>query len=442
MLRPLHRLAFAAAVATAAACGQPEDAANAPPPVLFEVFSFWETKGEKEAFEYIKREFEALHPNTDVRNAALGGGQQSQQIDLQERVYLRRPPHVFLANGGQGILEWVVFDRANTEEARLVQLEFAGDLLQGFFHPAAARAVRYRGAPFGVPLSIHRDNLLFYNPELFRELEVEPPRTLDDLLALCPVFAERGLIPLALGTKEDWTLHLLLEAVMIEVAGAEFYSAFWRGQRTSPQALATLDRVLERLLEVRGCLDPSADRWAWHAAVEQVVGDTSGSGNVARAAMAVMGDWAKGFLKAEGFRLGKDFDIAPFPGTERRFVMTVDAFAMLKGAPHPRLGTAFLKFIADPRIQLGFSRLKGSVPARQDVDDAGLDEHGRRTYRALAAEGTEVVYSIAMLLPQQVVVALDTALRSMFETGEGENVRLMIRNHLPRIREHAALTDL
>src|SRR5690606_706021 len=138
MLRPLHRLAFAAAVATAAACGQPEDAANAPPPVLFEVFSFWETKGEKEAFEYIKREFEALHPNTDVRNAALGGGQQSQQIDLQERVYLRRPPHVFLANGGQGILEWLVFDRGKAGEARLARREFAGGLATGIFHPDPA----------------------------------------------------------------------------------------------------------------------------------------------------------------------------------------------------------------------------------------------------------------------------------------------------------------
>jgi glucose/mannose transport system substrate-binding protein len=447
------------------------------------VHSFWTEGGELEALNYLIAAFEIREPGVKVhvirREGGLQGFQNLFKISSEEKNY----PDVFQANAGYGLLEWVLLDQIGSDNSLVLPI---GQLFErvspSSFHPAALRSVRYvessrdpqecGGAPpcsveryYGLPLNIHRNNYVLYDVRFFAEKGLTLPLSFDELPAFCSTLrADYGVTPIALGTKGRWPLHVLLESVMLSVAGPDFYRQFWRGELAfsgDTSATDTIDLVLDRMLELRGCLNADAPELDWAAGVERITQPKDGAKASDAAAMTVMGDWAAGLLSNEGHVANDDFALAPFPGSERVFVMTVDVFAVPLGAPRRDLGLAFLETLAQTDVQLRFSRIKGSIPARSDLDVAELDDVGLQSYCALrrsslATDATdesmtvcgdgeppvEVVFSIAMLLPNRAVEALDEALVDMFKDGEKETVRLMLRNYYSLFSSAARLSGL
>src|ERR1700676_513672 len=92
-----------------------------------------------------------------------------------------------------------------------------------------------------------------------------------------------------------------------------------------------------------------------------------------KVAFSSMGDWADGeFIKASK-KENVDFGWVSHPGTDGSFIIVADGFTLAKGAPHKESAIAWLKSIGSKEAQSAFNPLKGSIPARTDVNKEKFD---------------------------------------------------------------------
>ena len=94
-----------------------------------------------------------------------------------------------------------------------------------------------------------------------------------------------------------------------------------------------------------------------------------------KAALMILGDWAKGDFAAANKVLGKDFGCQMAPGTQDAYVMTVDVFVFpVNNKPDQKVAQEKLAtLMMDPVVQTEFNAFKGSIPSRLDANVAELD---------------------------------------------------------------------
>jgi ABC-type glycerol-3-phosphate transport system substrate-binding protein len=112
-------------------------------------------------------------------------------------------------------------------------------------------------------------------------------------------------------------------------------------------------------------LNPDHAALTWDQAVKELMEGKVG--------FTSMGDWADGeFIKAH-MKEKEDFGWVSHPGTDGSFIIVADGFTLAKGAPHKAATIAWLKSIGSKEGQEAFNPLKGSIPARTDVDKSKFD---------------------------------------------------------------------
>ncbi len=359
-----------------------------------EFFSWWTSGGEEEALEALIQTHKSRVPDAQVNNAAVEFADKARD-QLRNRFASGLAPELFQANAGADLVEWIEKNGSNSKDAVIEDLTEMSEALgwsKGFY-PIMLDSVSNNNRVFAIPVNIHRLNSLFYRKDLFEELNLDLPRTIDDLIALCTkIRDDRSLKTraagefscLALGNKWNWTLSsLTFETILPAVAGAKFYESYFQGNEPSnapelKQAIAT-SFALYCGGKTSSCLkstffNKDINEITWDQGINKL--------STGAALMAPMGDWAKGYLESdEGGRLvaGVDFDVIPFPNSEKIFVFTGDVVALPRGVTNRDGARSFLKTAASREGQLAFNRLKGSIPARRDVDPEEFDEVQRRT---------------------------------------------------------------
>ncbi len=96
-----------------------------------------------------------------------------------------------------------------------------------------------------------------------------------------------------------------------------------------------------------------------------------------KAAMNIMGDWAKGYFTANGWQVGTDFGWAPSPGTKGAFIVVTDTFGLPKKVKHRQAALDWLTVCASVQGQDAFNPKKGSIPARTDADKRIYDAYSQ-----------------------------------------------------------------
>jgi len=99
-----------------------------------------------------------------------------------------------------------------------------------------------------------------------------------------------------------------------------------------------------------------------------------------------MGDWAKGeFLRADQTP-GEDFVCIRFPGTQGTVLFNSDQFVMfeLGDGEERNAQVEMASAVMDPAFQVAFNTVKGSVPARTDIEDTEFDDCGKKGMADLA----------------------------------------------------------
>jgi glucose/mannose transport system substrate-binding protein len=379
-----------------------------------EILSWWVSRGEIDALRALLGVYNRAHPSASVVSAAVSGTPLARQ-QLRSRMTRGRPPDTFQVNGGTDLFSFVGCG-AVRERMEPLDFLFASEKWGAVFPADVLELVTHAGRLYAVPVDIHRTNTLFYNRRNLADAGVAPPATLDDLHHVAGALRAQGIVPFSIGYKDPWTLTMLaFENVMVAVAGGEYYRDFFCGRRSAddPELYATLHHVA-RILDYS---NPDAASLGWAGAVERV--------RKGRAAMTIMGDWAKGYLINSGSPY--DFGEIPSPGAAGAFVFATDTFGLPKRASQRAGAIELLKVFGSKEGQDAFNPLKGSIPARTDADLSRYDPLAQATARAF---WTSPRYpSLASIASSTFTQALDAAMGVFARTRDPRVVADAIRAH-------------
>jgi glucose/mannose transport system substrate-binding protein len=163
----------------------------------------------------------------------------------------------------------------------------------------------------------------------------------------------------------------MFDSVVMSTGGPAFYKKAFVDLDEGALKSDAMKTAFDNLAKLRNYIDPNYSGRDWNLATAMVIkGD---------ALLQVMGDWAKGEFRVANKQAGKDFLCYRFPGTDGSVIYNTDMFALFQVPANLRNGQlALADAVMSKKVQADFNIIKGSVPARMDVPDAGFDECGKK----------------------------------------------------------------
>ena len=320
-----------------------------------EVIHWWTSGGESAAVKVFADRFNEAG-GTWV-DSAIASGEAARTAGIN-RIVGGDPPTAMQFNTGKQFDELV----ANGLLRDLDDLA-AQEHWQKVLPPAIVKAITRDGKVYAVPVNIHGQNWLWYNIKIFNDASLEPPKTFAELVALGPKLKDAGAIPLAQG-GQPWQERLLFNAVLLEEAGPDVYRKTLTGE--DPEAVKSdgFRKAAETFGALRGLVDEGSPGRNWNDATNLVI--------TGKAAVQMMGDWAKGEFIAAGQTPGEQYGCTVLGGG---YIMGGDVFVF------PKIDDEAQKAAQDklaqvmfaPETQIEFNMKKGSVPVRLDVDVSDMD---------------------------------------------------------------------
>ncbi|MFB6285747.1 MAG: ABC transporter substrate-binding protein [Candidatus Bipolaricaulia bacterium] len=333
-----------------------------PAPNLFaqnnqlEVFSWW-AGSEGVALQALFDLYKEKWPDVEIVNAVVAGGAGiNAKAVLKTRMLGGDPPDSFQVHAGRELIgTWVVADRLQD-----LTPMFQDQGWMDAFPDQLIDLISTDEGIWSVPLTIHRSNVNWYNPNTLNDLGFDgPPSSWADFLAMAPEIQDQGVTPLVVA--KNWTVQHLWESVALSELGPEKWAALFNGELsfTSSDAVRTWETLNEVLKFTN--IDEDASSLSWQQASDRIANG--------KAAFNVMGDWAAGYM-IETLELtpGEEFNWAPSPGTDGNFLMLSDSFPLPTNPPHPENANNWLTLLGSKEGSDVFNPKKGSISPRVDSD--------------------------------------------------------------------------
>ncbi len=327
---------------------------------------------------------------------------------------------------------WVLTNGKNASDSNVGPID--AFIPKNVFYPLLVDEVSYDGAMYAVPMDIHRINSLFFNRAVFTQLGIPEPwegMSLTEFNDLCQSIHDKNsdIYPLAVGNLLKWTLQeLIFEIILPAVAGADYYEAFWQGNKDPSDSEIT--ETLNEALLLLQYFNPDWNDIDWQPALDKVM-----SGE---AAMTAFGDWTKGYFESFGKKSDVDFGVVQFPGTPNTFVYTVDSFPLpIKDTPGHALAAQLLETFASAESQVAFNHKKGSIPARSDIvltdypDE--FDAMHLRTYQAF--QSSRRTLALSGLLPTGLLADLGAAVQTSWALGTSTILQTYLKNNYGSLQQ-------
>jgi len=321
-----------------------------------EVFSWWTSGGEAAGLQKLFDAFTAANPDTEIINATVaGGGGNNAQAVLQSRLSANNPPDAWQTHLGHELYDQYVDPGYTADISALYTSEGWADVMpQGIIDQ-----ISKDGKQYAIPVGVHRGNGLWYNKQVLTDAGVTVGDTLsmDELVAACDAVKAKGAAAgFGLGDKDPFVAPQTFENILLGAVGADNYMKLFSGDlkwddQTVKDAMTSYGKLLEYVNSDHSGL-------VWSDATKALI-----DGKIA---FNTMGDWAYGeFVNAN---VVDQIGWVSFPGTDNAFVLVVDCFATSPKSPNPDGATAWMKVLGSKDGQEQFNPLKGSIPARTDVD--------------------------------------------------------------------------
>jgi glucose/mannose transport system substrate-binding protein len=329
----------------------------------FEFFSWWTAGGEAEGKNDILNLYKQLYPKVEVVDAAVvgGGGDQAKAV-LKTRMQSNDPPDTFQVHGGPELIDGYV-------KVGLMDpvTSIYNDMnMMNAYPKQLLDLVSSNNEIYSVPANIHRGNVLFYNQKVFKDNNITPPTSWEEFYKAADTLKAKGITPLAVGGSNTWAVTMIFEDALLANGGADKFKGLMSGNDlwTDPAVIAGLTALQK--IWTSGYVNSDFSARTWDEAAGQVL-----SG---KAAMTIMGDWAKGYFQAnDKDNWSTDIGWVPSPGTKGIFKVITDSFGLPKGAKNANNTKNFLKLIGSRVGQVTFNLRKGSIPARTDTDTSKFD---------------------------------------------------------------------
>lgn len=377
-----------------------------------EVLSWWSSESERPALDVLVDAFKKANPGVTVIDAAVvGGAGANAQVALSERLAANNPPDLWQSLAGSAVDSWAAANR-------IVDIDsvFASTKIGPTLNPTILQSVTRNGKQWAMPTGAHRGNNLWFNRQALAKAGVPTPGpgyTQQRLAQDLDKVAAAGVTPLCLGAADTFTLVELFENTLLGIVGASGWAkiADDRFKWDGPQ----VHEALDTFWKFRSQADPNAAQTTWSEAVRKLA--------KGECAYLSMNDSVYGELSADGAVDGEQFGYAPFPGTEHTYLAIVDTFVAARQARNGVNALKFLQTVADPATMLAFTKVKGSVPVRRDVDTSALSPYQRGASAALWNDSVLLSMAHGELMNTQFQQALYSAVKDF---AKNKNKRAFI----------------
>ena len=336
-----------------------------------EVFNWWTNPGEADAMGALLKMYSDRYTQTSVVNTAIPTLSKGQE-ELKSRMASGKPPDTFQTLGGWSLWNWVVYNGENDLDSKMEPIDFIAqeNKLASVVPAPLMDVVSHSGKVYAIPLGVHRYNSLFFNKKLFDDNGLTPPTTLAEFYTVSEAFKAKGLTPLAVGTKDGHQVKVVAwDGLLVAKGGVQFRESYLTGHEDPADP-----RIVDMLNEYARMLDYSNTDHAalnWDGAAQMVIDG--------KAAMTIVGDFAKGFFVSRGWHSGVELCEIPVPGTGGTFVYILDSFGLPKGIADRQAAVNFLNLIATAEAQNVFNPIKGATPPRKDADRSMYDSIAKAT---------------------------------------------------------------
>jgi glucose/mannose transport system substrate-binding protein len=328
-----------------------------------EVFSWWTSGGEAAALDALFNVYKEQNAGIEIVNATVaGGGGSAARPVLQTRLSGGNPPDSWQTHPGWELLGQYV-EPGYCEP--ITDLYKSDGWDKSFPKELVVNLMTKDRKIYAVLAGIHRGNVLWYNTKLLQKkgIKVGSKMSFDEFFAACDKLKAAGIPALGVGDSGIWASTQLFENTLLGVIGPKGWTDLFSG--TMQWDDAKVKEAMKLFAKMQDYINPDHSALSWDQAIQALM--------EGRVAFSSMGDWADGeFLKA-GMKEKEDFGWVSHPGTDGSFIIVADGFALAKGAPHKEAALAWLKSIGSKEAQEAFNRLKGSIPARTDVDRSKFD---------------------------------------------------------------------
>ncbi len=320
-----------------------------------EVIHWWTSGGEQAAVSVFADEFDALGGDNWI-DTAIAGGSNARAATMQ-RILGGDPPDAAQFNISRQYEDLIEADLL-LDLTELAEAEGWRD----FIRPAAILAVCERdGRIFCVPVNIHSWQWAWASIPVFEQAGVPLPKNIDEFLASAPKIQQAGFIPFAIG-GESWQHSGAFAVVLLNSLGRETYHRLYRDKDPAVARSPEVRKVFETFRSLKQFSDEGSANRNWNDTTNLVITD--------RAALQIMGDWARGEFALAGEKPGVDYECIAGP-SEQPYLSTGGDIFLFPKQDDPEVEAAQLKLasmMVNPRVQALFNNAKGSLPIRDDVD--------------------------------------------------------------------------
>jgi glucose/mannose transport system substrate-binding protein len=326
-----------------------------------EIYSWWTGPGEVEALDALYKVYKDKYPKITIQNAAISGGTGAggnAKAALQTRMLANNPPDSFQVHLGRELIDThVVANRMDPLDDL-----YKSEGWDKVFPKQLIDISSKDGKIWAVPVNIHRSNVLWYNKKVLADNGITAPTTFDEFFAAADKLKAKGIAALAVGESAPFHTAHMFETVLMGTLSADEYRGLWTGatkwtDKKITDALTTLKKYFDYV---------NAD----YASV--AAGDTPDLIIKGTAAMTINGDWTNGSFKSKKFA---DFGYVPTPGSKGRYGTLADSFGLPKKIKDKDATMNWLKICGSKAGQDAFNPIKGSIPARNDLDKSLYDDY-------------------------------------------------------------------
>jgi glucose/mannose transport system substrate-binding protein len=361
-----HAVALASALllaATVVRAAAPEPAERQGNKLV--VYHAWASPSETAALGALVEVFKRAYPDVSVRTAAVDGR------GMMFTIVRDGQSDCFATQAGSTLQPFL--DAGSVSDLDAV---WASEDLDKVLPPVLRKINRRDGHHYSLPITVHRDNLIWYNKSVLDKYRIEPTTltTWDAFLKAAETLRASGMRnPIQMGLT--WTATEVFEGIMAGL-GRSAYEDWINGRvraaddPRSVEAFTIFKKYLQYVNEDHATT-------AWDGALRRVI--------TGQSAFIVMGDWADGEFRIGGMKYGKDYGAIPVPATQGMYGLVVDSFARPRQRPHDPNGDRWLKVAASREGQDAFSSVKGSISPRTDADAAKYGPYQRSALADLKA---------------------------------------------------------
>lgn len=243
--------------------------------------------------------------------------------------------------------------------------EYLTDDFKSHLAPSTLSGFQFEGKTYGLTTD-QSVACMFYNKEMFDKLNLEIPKTFDDLKKVCQTFLDNGITPLTVGGKEPWTIAMYHDLLALRAVGSEgVVSATGKETDFSDQGFLEAAKCLRELVDMGAFPDGSAGISREESEVPFFQGQIP---------MYLNGSWTATRVYKDSSLVKDKVVAAPFPTLENGKAGVTDftggpdtAFAVSADTKDPALTTEVAQYIAY-ELAIGKYKIGSSILPYTNVD--------------------------------------------------------------------------